>query len=361
MSPTLLVGTRKGLLVVENTAGGRSISATHFRGVPVSCVLHDSRDGAWYAGLDHGHFGVKLHRSDDLGASWVELPYPTYPADCADDPAAPPFTQLLWTIEAGHPDQPGVLWCGTIPGGLFRSPDRGETWELVRSMWDHPLRKEGMGGGYDHPGVHSISIDPRSADGLVVGVSVNGIWRTTDGAATWELATGLRAAFCPPDMAYNPQIQDAHRIARCAAAPDVLWLQHHNGIFRSTDGGSTFHEFFDVEPTTFGFPVAVHPRDPDTAWFVPAESDEVRIPKAGEMVVTRTRDGGQSFDIVRSGLPAADAFQLVYRHGLDVDPTGQHLAMGSTTGSLWFSDDSGEHFTRFSAELPPLLCVRWAA
>ena len=359
MTLSLLVGTRKGLIVIDGDNLDRSISAVHFRGAPVSAVLHDHRDGAWYVGLDHGHFGVKLHRSDDRGATWTELLYPAYPADAADDPANPLSTQLLWTIEAGHADQPGVLWCGTIPGGLFRSPDRGETWELNRAMWDHPLRRDGMGGGFDYPGVHSISIDPRRAGSLAVGVSVNGVWRTTDDGASWELSTGLRAAFCPPERAYEPQIQDAHRLVRCAGAPDVLWVQHHNGIFRSTDDGRTFGEFFDVQPTTFGFPVAVHPHDPDTAWFVPAEADEVRIAAGGAVVVTRTRDGGATFEVLDQGLPHADAYHLVYRHALDVDATGDRLAMASTTGSLWFSEDGGDHFERFSADLPPVLCVRW--
>ena len=359
MNKSLLIGTRKGLVVIDDGSEQRHISAVHFRGTPVSAVLHDPRDDAWYACLDHGHFGVKLQRSDDRGATWTELPYPAYPPDAADDPASPPATLLLWTIEAGHPDQPGVLWCGTIPGGLFRSPDRGASWELVRSMWDHPLRKEAMGGGYDYPGIHSISIDPRRSGSMVVGVSVGGVWRTTDDAESWQLATGLRAAFLPPERMYTPEQQDVHRIARCAAAPDVLWVQHHNGIFRSTDDGRSFTEFTDVTPTTFGFAVAVHPHDPDTAWFVPAEADEVRIPLDGAVVVTRTRDGGASFDVLDDGLPHAGAFHLVYRHGLDVDSSGNRLAMASTTGSLWFSDDGGDHFERFTADLPPVLCLRW--
>ena len=123
---TALVGTRKGLFVYDLDASCPTVAGTHFLGSPVSSVLCDVRDGAWYACLDHGHFGVKLHRSDDHGETWAELAYPAYPADAvyAGEPAA---TRLLWTLAAGHPSQPGVLWCGTIPGGLFRSDDCGQT------------------------------------------------------------------------------------------------------------------------------------------------------------------------------------------------------------------------------------------
>ena len=255
---TALVGTRKGLFVYDLDASCPTVAGTHFLGSPVSSVLYDVRDDAWYACLDHGHFGVKLHRSDDHGETWAELAYPAYPADAvyAGEPAA---TRLLWTLAAGHPSQPGVLWCGTIPGGLFRSDDCGQTWELNRGLWDDPARLEWFGGGYDHPGMHSISIDPRSADSMTVGISCGGAWYTDDGGKSWTVSTGMRATYVPSGRAEDPRIQDPHRIVRCAAAPDVLWTQHHNDIFRSTDNGRTWSMFDDVAPSSFGFAVAVQP------------------------------------------------------------------------------------------------------
>ena len=122
---TALVGTRKGLFAYDLDPPRPTVASTHFLGSPVSTVLHDDRDDTWYAGLDHGHFGVKLHRSDDHGATWTELAYPAYPADAVYS-GEPASTRLLWTLAAGHPSQQGVLWCGTIPGGLFRSGDRGQ-------------------------------------------------------------------------------------------------------------------------------------------------------------------------------------------------------------------------------------------
>ena len=325
-------------------------------------MLHDARDTTTYAVLDHGHFGSKVHRRDPGAREFTEIATPTYPepgpGEADDGPAW--ATQMVWTIEPAHADQPGELWAGTIPGGLFHSSDRGDSWDLVRGLWDQPSRPEWFGGGYDAPGIHSVSVDPRAADTVLVGVSCGGAWRSDDAGVTWNVSSGMRAAFMPPDRAFDPVIQDPHRLARCAADPDVVWCQHHNGIFRSTDGGSTFTEITDNPVSTFGFAVASHPDDPLTAWFVPAIADEQRIPVDGRVVVTRTRDGGASFDVLGNGLPDAHAYHLVYRHALDVDRSGQRLAMASTTGSLWVTEDGGDAWTHVTSALPPVACVRWA-
>lgn len=359
----VLIGTRKGLF--RYRAG--ELSFVDFAGVPVTVVMRDPRDGRIHAALDHGHFGIKLHRSDDDGATFTEAPAPIYPERPADvddvDPVrgsdVPWSTSLVWSLEPGHRDDAGALWCGTIPGGLFRSPDRGDSWELVRSLWDEPSRSQWFGGGYDHPGIHSISIDPRDADVMLVAISCGGAWRSTDRGKSWDVVNGLVAGFMPPELADNPYIQDPHRVVRCRDHPDTMWSQLHNGIFRSTDGGANWTEIFDVAPSNFGFAVAAHPSDPDTAWFVPALSDEVRVPVDGRMVVNRTRDGGATFETIGAGLPQEHAYHLIYRHGLDVDSTGQHLVVGSTTGSLWTSDDAGDHFTTITNDLPPIACVRY--
>jgi len=136
-------------------------------------------------------------------------------------------------------------------------------------------------------------------------------------------------------------------------------VQHHNGIFRSDDGGKTWVEIKKAGPSTFGFAVVVHPDEPDTAWFIPAIKDEKRIPVDGKVVVTRTRDGGKSFDTLSKGLPQEHAYDLVFRHALDIDGTGNRLAFGSTTGSLWVSEDQGDSWQTVSANLPPVYCVRF--
>lgn len=152
----------------------------------------------------------------------------------------------------------------------------------------------------------------------------------------------------------------ARRIVQCHAHPDKLWAQHHNGIFRTTDGGRAWQEIENAGPSTFGFAVVVHPQDGDTAWFVPGVKDEMRVPVDGKFVVTRTRDGGQTFDILTEGLPQQNAYDIVYRHAMDIDSEGKSLAMGSTTGSLWLSENSGDDWVNLTHHLPPIYAVRFA-
>ena len=175
---------------------------------------------------------------------------------------------------------------------------------------------------------------------------------------------GMKNTYTPPGEEYNPNVQDAHCIVQCPSAPDVMWTQHHCGIFRSTDSGRTWSDVGTAAvPSAFGFPVAVHPNDPDMAWFAPAESDEVRIPVGGRMTISRTSDGGQTYEELSHGLPQRDAYHLVYRHGLDVSADGDRLVFGSTTGSLWKGTRcSGPadqaRFELVTSSLPPILALR---
>lgn len=373
MGERILVSTRKGLFTLDRSAAGGGptwrITGAAFLGDNVPIVLPSLADGTVYAALAHGHFGNKIHRSRDGGATWEELAAPEYPEPPAG--AEPDICQmsgkeirwalnLIWSLETGGADQPGVLWCGTLPGGLFRSTDAGASWTMVRSLWDRPERKRWFGGGFDLPGIHSIIVDPRDSNRVTVGVSCGGVWVTTDGGETWNCrADGMRAAYMPPEQADDPEIQDPHRLAQCRAHPDVLWAQHHNGIFRTTDGCRRWQELQDVPPSSFGFAVAAHPDDPETAWFVPGISDEKRIPVDGKVVVTRTRDGGESFDVLCDGLPQDHAYDITFRHALDIDSAGRGLVFGTSTGSLFVSEDQGDSWQCITTHLPPVYCVRF--
>ncbi len=371
MSDQLLVGTRKGLFRVARGAARAAweITSADFLATPVPIVLPDARTSAIYAALDHEHFGVKLHRSDDSGETWREIDVPVYPPkpdglDDRDPVTGEPVEwslRKIWALEAdtGASNGDARLWCGTMPGGLFLSESRGESWSLVRSLWDHPKRHEWMGGGFDYPGIHSICVNPANDDHVAVGVSVGGVWETVDGGTTWQCrAQGMWADYVPAERAYDPYVQDPHRVVQCAADPKWLWATHHNGSYVSSDGARSWREL-SMRPSSFGFAVAVHPHEPRTAWFVPAVSDDHRIPARGQVVVTRTRDGGATFEVLREGLPQRHAYDIVYRHALDVDDSGGVLAFGSTTGSLWVSEDQGDSWSAISHHLPPVYCVRF--
>lgn len=366
MSDRLLVSTRKGLFTVERVGRSWEISKADFLGDNVSIALHDARDGRTFAALDHGHFGVKVHRSTPTG--WEEIAAPAYPPkpegyeenDMWGRPL-PWSTVRIWALETGGRDEPGVLWCGTIPGGLFRSADHGASWSMVRSLWEHPKRRQWMGGGADLPGLHSVVVDPRNSRRVTVAVSTGGLWHTDDAGETWlQRGEGMRADHVPPELTNDPIAQDVHCLVRCPASPDRMWVQHHNGIFVSSDEGRTFREIKDVSPSVFGFPVVVHPHDPETAWFVPEIKDEKRIPVGGRLVVNRTRDGGRTFETLARGLPQDHAYDVVYRHALAIDETGDRLAFGSTTGGVWVSENGGDEWTLVSHTLPPVYAVRFA-
>jgi hypothetical protein len=364
---TLLVSTRKGLFWIGRDNRGRwSVDRADLLGDNVSLSLTDPRSSYHYAALDHGHFGVKVHRN--TGNGWEEIAAPAYPPKPDDlvenDMWGRPLawsTARIWALVPGGADEPGVLWCGTLPGGLFKSNDHGASWVMVRSLWDHPKRKMWMGGGADLPGIHSILVHPDDSRDVTIAVSTGGIWHTSDGGETWtQRGEGMRADHMPPELTNDPIAQDVHCLAHCRAAPHRMWVQHHNGIFVSSDAGRSFVELREAGPSTFGFPVAVHPQYPDTAWFVPGIKDEKRIPVGGRLVVTRTRDGGATFESLTHGLPQHHAYDVVYRHGLALDPSGNRLAMGSTTGGLWISEDQGDTWAEVTHSLPPIYAVTWA-
>jgi hypothetical protein len=367
VSDRLLVSTRKGLFSFDRSGAGWKMGRVSFLGDSVSLSLPLSDGGTIYAALGLGHFGVKLRASTDGGETWKDVAAPKFPempegedSKMTDGRPWPWRVEQIWALERGSGGEK-ELWCGTIGGGLFRSKDAGASWELVRSLWDHPSRKEWFGGGADLPGIHSICVHPTDPKSVLVGVSCGGAWRTTDDGATWTVASeGMFAEFMPPPRQKDPVIQDPHRIVQCPSAPDRLWCQHHNGVFRSDDGAKSWVEVPNVKPAVFGFAVAVHPKDPDVAWLIPAVKDETRVPVDAKVVVSKTKDGGKTWEVKDRGLPSPPAYDIAFRHAFDVDETGDRLAFGSSTGGLWTSDDGGDSWTCLSTHLPQVYAVRFA-
>lgn len=393
----LWAATRKGLfkLVPDDGPIGKTmrlwrIAQLSFIGQPVTMILPDPRDGSLYAALNLGHFGVKLHRSDDAGNSWTEVAVPVYPkaedngtpsaaaAGGSPEPAAPeptssssdapvssppagPALKQIWSLEAAGPAAADGLWCGTLPGGLFFSADRGASWSLNTPLWEVPGRKDWFGGGYDTPGIHSICVDPRDSQHVLVAVSSAGVWRTRDGGRSWsQTAHGMIADYMPPQRRDDPHIQDPHRMVQCPGEPDSFWVQHHNGVFKSSNCAERWERIETIRPSGFGFGVAVHPDDAQTAWFVPAIKDELRVPVDGRLVVARTSDGGRTCEVFSDGLPQDHCYDLVYRHALEINSGGNLLAIGSTTGNLWISAAAGESWQQIPHHLPPIYALRFA-
>lgn len=358
-SSTLILGTRKGLLCLERKGKEWRVAQEAYRGIPVTYATTDPRTGLLWAGVGHGHWGVKLYRSRDLGATWEEVPAPKYPAGAEIKAGQPATLSYLWMLAPGGMDQPDRLYAGTEPGGLFQSDDGGKSFDLVEGLWNHPSREEQwFGGGRDHPGIHSIIVDPRDSQRLLVGVSCAGVFETRDGGRSWEPRNqGLYASFLP-----DPQAEvghDPHLLVACPGHPDLLWQQNHCGIFRSTDGSRSWQDVSQPGgPAYFGFPIAVDHHDPETAWVVPAISDDMRMAIDGALCVCRTEDGGKSWTALRAGLPQQGCYDVVYRHALDISE--DRLAFGTTTGNLFVSDDRGESWDCPGNYFPPIYSVRFA-
>jgi hypothetical protein len=357
----LFVSTRKGLFVLSRKSGRYQVGAHHFHGEPVTQFIVDSRDNSWYAALRMGHFGVKLRKSTDRGATWNEITCPALPEKpttgvFADD-TTPWSVDMVWAFALAG-TQAGELWAGTMPAAMFRSKDGGNSWQLCESFWLNEKRLGWFGGGNDHPGLHSIVVDPRDPKHVTVAISCGGVWTTHDDGANWSLiGDGMHAPFMPENEQFNPNTQDAHSLSQCIAAPDTMWVQHHQGCYRSTDAAKTFTRLPAPTSTDFGFPIVADPTNPLRAWVVPARADTFRYATDGAMHIARTDDGGNTWQVFRKGLPQTHAYDLVYRHGLAVTSDGKTLAMGSTTGGLWVSEDAGESWNEIDARLPPIAAV----
>lgn len=355
----MLLGTRKGLITYRKSKSGSWLyDGTQFLGIPVSIATIDTNTGTWWAMLDHGHWGCKLHRSKD-GLHWEELEAPKYPEGEEVKDGVPAATKYLWAFSNGGKDRPGTIYIGTDPGGLFKSTDNGENFELVRGLWDLPSRQtQWFGGGRDNPGIHSIIVDPRDSDHIYIGISCAGVFESTDGGVSWVPRNkGLKADFLPDP---NSEVgQDPHLVDVCNQNPDVMWQQNHCGIWRTADGGKYWEEISENNgPASFGFAVVAHPINPEVAWVVPGVSDEVRVPVDQSLCVCRTDDGGKTWTDFREGLPQSTSFDIVYRHAMDL--IDNSLAFGTTTGNLYLSNNDGENWEALSANLPMIYSLEFA-
>ncbi|HEX7902628.1 MAG TPA: glycosyl hydrolase [Chitinophagaceae bacterium] len=359
MKSTLLLGTRKGFIAYRFKNGTWQSENLSFEGIPVSIAYADERTGTWWACLDHGHWGVKLHRSADRGKTWKELTAPAYPEGATIKDGLPATTRYIWAMANGGKKFPSRLWLGTDPGGLFLSEDDGNSFQLVESLWNHPTRKEGwFGGGRDQPGIHSIVVDPRNEDRVFIGISCAGVFETTDSGSTWYIRNkGMHADFLPDPNAATGY--DPHILVAAPSDPDTLWQQNHCGIFCSTDAAMNWQDVGQADgPAKFGFAIAVAEDDPQQAWVAPANSDMTRTAVKGALCICRTDDGGKTWKQQRKGLPQENCFDIVYRHALAL--SGNALAFGTTTGNLFFSADKGENWQTLNNYLPMVYSVQFA-
>ncbi|MFI6791565.1 WD40/YVTN/BNR-like repeat-containing protein [Nonomuraea sp. NPDC050383] len=352
----LAIGTRKGLFLARSTGGGPfEVQPIRFSTVGVPSVAIDTRGPSprLLAGIEYGHFGPSVMYSDDLGESWQEASRP--PVAFPDKTGA--TLARVWQLQPS-PSEPGVVWAGAEPAALFRSEDRGVTYELVEGLWEHPHRPHWQPGG---GGLCLHTIVPHPSDPRVMGVAVSaaGFYRTADGGLSWEAANqGIRAPFLPEGRQYPEFGQCVHKVALHPARPDRLFLQHHFGVYRSDDFGGAWHGVGGSLPSDFGFPVVVDPHRPDTVYVLPLQADVDRTPVEHRLRVYRSDDAGDTWRPLDRGLPEPPVHVTVLRDAMTASEAG--LFFGTRDGEVHASTDGGESWSLVARHLPDVLTVRAA-
>jgi photosystem II stability/assembly factor-like uncharacterized protein len=345
MGVLLPVGTRKGLFLLRSDdRQSWDVEGPLLPGWAIYHAIVDQRDGTLHAATNNAFYGATVHRSKDLGRTWER----------AEELGLPEDGELklnaTWHIEPGRDSE---LWLGGDPGVLFRSDDGGKTWELNRALFEHPTRANwnpGAGGLC----THSIQLVNGT---MYIAISAAGTFRSEDGGETWTPINKDVAAEFMPDP-YPEVGQCVHKLLVHPRHPERLWQQNHCGVYRSDDGGDSWQRLDgNGLPTSFGFPLALDPADPDVAYVIPEQSQEHHFTADGRLGVFRTKDAGASWELMSDGLPS-QAWVAVLREGLAYDDDG--IYFGTQSGSVWVAPRGGEHWTEAARDLPPILSVEAA-
>jgi photosystem II stability/assembly factor-like uncharacterized protein len=355
----LLIGTRKGLVTARSGRGRRewNVEPIQFANKEVYAVGVDPRGDRprLFAGVGTGHWGSFLVHSDDLGRTWVE----TERTPLAFPESTGTALVRVWQVQAAGDNQPGVVFAGVEPHALFRSDDGGLSFALVEGLWNHPHRPEWMPGG-GGACLHTVLAHPTDPQRIMVAMSSAGVYRTADGGLTWEPANrGIQAAWLPEDRRFPEFGQCVHKVAMHPTRPDRLYAQNHFGVYRSDDGGDSWDAIESGLPSTFGFPMVVHPHRPDTIFTFPLQADEERMPPEGRCRVYRSRDAGTTWSALSAGLPQDPYYAAVLRDAMCTDagdPAG--IYFGTRLGEVYGSTDDGDSWTAVATHLPDVLTIR---
>jgi hypothetical protein len=361
----LWVATKKGLWTYASDARRRSWSTREpsLFGHHVFHAAPDPREpGTVLAAARTGHLGPTVFRSTDGGKTWKEAAQPPKFKEGSGESVK----HVFW-ISPGHASRPGEWYAGTAPHGVFRSADGGQTWEGVAGFNENPMRAKWKGEPEnqppDTPSTHSIRVDPRDADHLYVGCSPGGLFESKDGGKSWtSLNRGVENPYVT-DAADTEFFHDPHCVQVHPLMPDRLYMQNHFGIYRIDRPAATWTRIGKAMPKAIGdvgFPIVVHPRDPETAWVIPMDATEVwpRTSVGGRPAVFVTTNGGKSWRKQAKGFPAKDAWWTVKRQCFAADPLKPlGLYFGSMQGQVWASRTEGSRWDLVAEHLPAVQSV----
>ena len=372
----ILVGTRKGafILFADKARKKWSMDGPHFLGQIVNHLVLDPRNGkTLLVAARAGHLGPTVFRSTDLGKSWKEAScppaFPAAPEGAGEREKGLSVSHVFW-LTPGHSSEPGVWYAGTSPQGLFRSADDGVTWESVDGFNLHPDRRKWCGdpdqdAPPDGATLHSINIDPSNAKHIYIGMSGGGVFESFDRGGTWSaLNQGCAADFIPtPDPEYG---HDPHCLRVHAKFPGRVYQQNHCGIYSLDRKAKRWERIGNNMPKEIGdigFPMVLHPRDPDVLWVFPMDGGSVwpRVSLQGKPAVYGSRNAGKSWTRLDKGLPQAQAWFTVKRQAMNadwLDPVG--LYFGTTGGEVWASFDEGRQWHCLIQHLPHIYSIETA-
>ena len=357
----VLVGTRKGAFIFFGDADRSKweMSGPHWPGTDIFHMVYDGRgNGRIFVVENSLIFGPQIHHSDDFGTTWESS---------SKGPSINPdhgfSLNRLWQVTPGGVNQPDVVFAGGEPASMFKSEDNGQTWNEFGSISTHQTRalwEAGLGGMC----LHSIVLDQSSTNYMRVGISAAGVFGTGDSGESWHpMNSGVRADFMGQRF---PEVgQCPHKLVSASGSPETLYQQNHCGVYRSDNGGEDWLDISEGLPSRFGLAAAIHPKDADTIYVLPEDKalgDDVgggiRYVTDGRLRVYRSCNRGFDWEPLTNGLPQQNAYLHVMRDGLStdaLDPSGVYV--GTSTGHLYYSRDSGDSWSLLVDLLPPINSV----
>jgi photosystem II stability/assembly factor-like uncharacterized protein len=349
----VLVGTKKGLFVLDGEPGAPfEVSTRAFAGEPVEYALRDPASGRYVVAVTSAWYGPKIFTADDPAGEWQEA------AGLALPEGGEKALERIWVITPGAGgDAP--LYAGGDPGALFESRDGGATWTLNEALWEEQTRGSWQAGGGGLC-LHSIVPWPGEPDRLAVGVSAAGVWMTADGGGSWTRGNkGLVARYVPEEAREENTALCVHHLERAPLRPERIFMQFHGGVYRSDDAGQTWIDIAGGLPADFGFPLAVDPADPDSAYVIPLVADVDRTTPEGRLRVYETRDAGETWTARGDGLPQEHAYLTVLRQAFGTTGEGADLQLyfGATSGDVYGSGDAGATWFQAASSLPSVCAI----